>query len=458
MSKGILALFAIALFVIFSPQSAAAETFTAYLTSAQEVPANGSTARGFARVFVNEATGSLQFTVVFTGLSSAQTASHIHAPGAIGVNVGVAINFGVVGGTSGTISGSTTITPTQLSQLRAHLGYVNVHSTNFPGGEIRGQLGIGRPVDFDGDGRQDLSVVRSPGVAPPNVDPRTYYNLNTTSGVQIANWGDANRDIDVPGDYDGDTKTDFAVYRPGASTGQISSFYIYRSSDNTVQIVQWGVFGDRAVCRDYDGDGRTDIAVYHRGASFSTPAQWWIINSSNAAVRVITWGISGDATGGDSPAPGDYDGDGKFDAAVYRFGTASPANTFLVFRSSDSTAVLATWGNYATDFIVPGDFDGDGKYDYSVVRTGATQTAPMTWWIFQSSNNQARAVQWGVNTDQIVQGDYDGDARTDIAIYRPGASTGQTSFFWIINSLDLSIQTTAWGQRGDQAVANFDLH
>jgi len=156
-------------FVLLISASARAEMFTAYLTPAQEVPPTASTARGFARVLVNETTGQITFTVVFEGLSSTQTLAHIHAPAAIGASASPIIDFPVVGGTSGTITGTAAITPTQISQLRQHLGYVNVHSTNFPNGEIRGQLGAARPVDYDGDGRTDPSVLRFPNIDPPDV-------------------------------------------------------------------------------------------------------------------------------------------------------------------------------------------------------------------------------------------------------------------------------------------------
>src|SRR3954452_5148937 len=69
--------------VIFASTAARAETFYAYLNGAQEVPVTNSTATGYARIFVNESTVSLTFTIVFNGLSSNQTASHIHAPAAI---------------------------------------------------------------------------------------------------------------------------------------------------------------------------------------------------------------------------------------------------------------------------------------------------------------------------------------------------------------------------------------
>ncbi len=401
---------------------------------------------------------TLSFTVVFNGLSSNQTASHIHAPGALGASGPVAINFGAVGGTSGTISNSNiAITPTQLAQIRAHMGYVNVHSTNFPGGEIRGQLGIKRPVDFDGDGRQDFSVLRFPNVSPPGVSQITYYNLDSTAGFSATQWGNANTDFPVPGDYDGDGKDDIAVYRAGETTGADNYFLIFRSSDNTPQYIRYGIMGDQAVARDYDGDGITDPAVYRRGASPTSQAFWYIKQSSTGGTdRSVPFGSTGDGTTVfDTPVPGDYDGDGKFDVAVYRFGQA-PSNSFIILHSSDSSVSYEQFGNFSTDFIVPGDYDGDGKYDLCAVRTGASSSSPMIWYIKQSSNGQVTGFQYGISSDLPVQGDYDGDARTDIAVYRAGATTGAQSYFYVFQSLSNTSSATPWGIRGDFAVATFD--
>lgn len=92
---------AVVSFVLLFTASARAETFIAYLNGAQENPPVATNGKGYARVFVNAATNTYTFTVVFEGLSSPQTLSHIHAPAAIGANAGVAINLGTVGGTSG---------------------------------------------------------------------------------------------------------------------------------------------------------------------------------------------------------------------------------------------------------------------------------------------------------------------------------------------------------------------
>lgn len=435
--------------------TARAEIFTAYLNGAQEVPAAATTATGYARIVLNEGAGTIQYTIVFNGLAGTQNNCHIHAPAAIGASTGVAINFGVVGGTSGTITGSTTITPTQISQLRAHLGYVNVHSTAFPGGEIRGQLGVQRPVDNDGDGRTDFSILRFPNVAPPGVSSITYWNANSTSGVQNALWGDANRDFPAPGDYDGDGRTDLALYRRGATAGAQSEFWILRSSDNNFQYYAWGLGSDQTVARDYDGDGITDVAVFRPGASTAATG-WYIRNSSTGTVRVEAFGLSGDGTNNfDTPIPGDYDGDGKFDLAVYRFGL-TPANNYIIKRSSDNVITYRQFGNFNTDYILPGDYDGDGKFDLAVARTGNLGTSPLVWWIVQSSTGTTRTQTWGRTSDIPTQGDYDGDARTDLAVYRAG-TTGAQSFFWVLNSLSNTASITPWGVGGDFAVNSFDI-
>ncbi|MEO6393747.1 MAG: VCBS repeat-containing protein, partial [Pyrinomonadaceae bacterium] len=64
-------------------------------------------------------------------------------------------------------------------------------------------------------------------------------------------------------------------------------WYILRSSDNSVYVVNWGLNTDRPAPGDYDGDGKTDVAVYRNGV-------WYILQSSNGQVTTQLFGVSGD--------------------------------------------------------------------------------------------------------------------------------------------------------------------
>lgn len=456
--KKLLGFTAAVLFLVALSATAKAESFTVYLSSAQEVPTNASTGTGRGRIVLDTTTNMITYTITFTGLSGTQSLAHIHSPAPIGSNTGVQVTFTSVGGTSGIISGTAAVTATIIGHIRSGQAYVNIHSTAFPGGEIRGQIAKNRPVDFDGDGRTDFSVLRFPSVAPPALSQITYWNLRSTDGPAPAqDWGDANTDFPTPGDYDGDGKDDLALFRNSGVAGADTFFLIFRSSNSTFLGVRWGVTGDRPIARDYDGDGITDMAVFRDGASPGNPTFWYIRQSAAGFVqRSVQWGTTGDGVNNfDTPVPGDYDGDGKFDLAVYRF-ALTPANNFIILRSSDGAAQFVQWGNFNTDFILPGDYDGDGKFDFCAARTGALGTSPLTWQILRSSDGGQTYRTFGITSDLPTQGDYDGDGRTDISVYRRGAvATAQNTFFYV-TSLDNTARQTIWGLRPDFAVNTFD--
>ena len=122
------------------PLAASADivTFTAVLEGSQEVPPVATSATGTATLVIdtdNGTLGAIPFQMEFSGLSSAQTAAHVHQAPA-------GSNGPVVDGLPLGSPVDTTIALTLVSYaaLAADGLYVNVHTTNFPGGEIRGQL------------------------------------------------------------------------------------------------------------------------------------------------------------------------------------------------------------------------------------------------------------------------------------------------------------------------------
>src|SRR2546423_9585907 len=75
---------------------AAQRTFHAVLDGAQQVPpVTSTTGVGTGTVTLNSAETQVNITLSFSGLSSNQTDSHIHGPGARGSNAGVTIPIGV---------------------------------------------------------------------------------------------------------------------------------------------------------------------------------------------------------------------------------------------------------------------------------------------------------------------------------------------------------------------------
>lgn len=129
--------------------SPVAPTYTATLLSSSEVPPNSTAGTGFT-TFVDNGT-QIDWTMSLTNMS-AVFASHIHGPAPVGTNANVIINLFLPNGTSGTLNGvvaSGTITAANnasvsLDSLRTLFNngnaYVNVHTTPFQAGAIRGQV------------------------------------------------------------------------------------------------------------------------------------------------------------------------------------------------------------------------------------------------------------------------------------------------------------------------------
>jgi len=115
-------------------------TFNMTLTGTQEVPATTSTGTGNVTVMLNRTTGDITVSGAFTGLTSAATAAHIHGPAAVGANAPVIIPLTVPSMDAGNVTGSASMTTTQMNDMLNQMTYVNIHTTQFPEGEIRAQI------------------------------------------------------------------------------------------------------------------------------------------------------------------------------------------------------------------------------------------------------------------------------------------------------------------------------
>jgi hypothetical protein len=139
--------------------------FVADLNGRNEVPVPGGPAvgdrNGQARTVVRIQGNQLCFTTVYKGIA-APTAGHIHA-GAAGVNGAIKVGFfgSALPGSVRAFTGCVTADAATLDAITANPegNYVNIHTAEFPGGAVRGQLRkLDRAVDL-------LSVLRGPNVA-----------------------------------------------------------------------------------------------------------------------------------------------------------------------------------------------------------------------------------------------------------------------------------------------------
>ena len=163
----------------------------------------------------------------------------------------------------------------------------------------------------------------------------TWYRLATNGNVSSIPFG-APGDQPLVGDFDGDGKSDPAVFRP--STGDW--WYAASSAGNAHRAVHWGQAGDLPSPGDYDGDGKTDYAVFR-----PSEGGWYVGYNSGAGVITTTFGLAGDR-----PIPGDYDGDGSVDIAVFR-----PSNGLWYLLQTTSGFGAVQWG-VATDVVIPNAF------------------------------------------------------------------------------------------------------
>jgi hypothetical protein len=105
----------------------------------QEVPPTPSPATGSGTFVLDDAANTLSYTIIVdtASLLGPETAAHIHGFAPPGVNASVKHTLPLGSPKVGVWSG---FSDADEANILAGLTYVNVHTTVFPGGEIRGQI------------------------------------------------------------------------------------------------------------------------------------------------------------------------------------------------------------------------------------------------------------------------------------------------------------------------------
>jgi CHRD domain len=110
----------------------------ASLSGATEVPPTTSKGTGAGDFTYDTASKKLTWTITYKDMTGPVTAGHIHGPAAAGANAGVEVPLQNAG--TSPIKGEATLTDAQAADLMGGKTYVNLHTADNKGGEVRGQI------------------------------------------------------------------------------------------------------------------------------------------------------------------------------------------------------------------------------------------------------------------------------------------------------------------------------
>jgi hypothetical protein len=259
----------------------------------------------------------------------------------------------------------------------------------------------------------------------------------TTAGIKVVPWG-LPGDRNVASDYDGDGKTDPAVWR-SSTNGETTDFYILESQTNTYNHKAFFAFiFSSPMHQDYNGDGKTDTAVTTGEINQTLSVRYSAADGGfNSGLPPQSFGIR----------LGDMDGDGRAEKSSRTFD-----NPVITMTNHETGVSRSVRFGLLDDLNQMADFDGDGIGDLTVWRP-----SDGTWWWIRSSDNVVNAAQWGIGSefpyvDAPVPADYDGDGKTDLAIWRRGTAQSPQSYYWI-NGSQNGVMVFQWGTTTDSAVS-----
>lgn len=271
--------------------------------------------------------------------------------------------------------------------------------------------------DFDGDGKSDLAVYRpSDGI---------WYLNQTSAGFGYRQWGVSTDRVAVA-DADRDGKTDVGVFRDGAWHALTNSGVHY--------YMCLGAAGDQPLVglNNELGNGTLQEFLVARGPR--SGAMRWFIRGGYVSCYLTNQQPTPEVVTGeqlsDKAVVGDFNGDSLDEIGYFRDG-------YWYGVDADGVAAPTSiqWGS-AGDIPVPGDYDGDRQTDYAVFRPSTGE-----WWINRTTAG-AIVITFGLNGDIPTPADYDGDGKVDIGIYRNGQ-------WWQFLMGTGTVQVGNWGLAGD---------
>ena len=113
------------------------------LSASNEVPAVTASGTGSVTGTYTPSTKMLNYTITYAGLTGAPTGAHLHYGDAKHTTAAPTVPFsGLPTTTSGSFSGTVTLTAMQADSLKANRIYASIHTSANGGGELRANLSV----------------------------------------------------------------------------------------------------------------------------------------------------------------------------------------------------------------------------------------------------------------------------------------------------------------------------
>ncbi|PRY20542.1 FG-GAP repeat domain-containing protein [Pseudosporangium ferrugineum] len=293
------------------------------------------------------------------------------------------------------------------------------HAAPPAGGGFSGVAG-----DFNGDGRDDIVTFTRGSSAD------VYVALSTGSGFSGTGWKwhdyfAAGTETPLVGDFNGDGRDDIATFTRGAA----ADVYVALSTGSRFvgTGVKWHNYfaagTETPAVGDFNGDGRDDIATFTRGSS----ADVYVALSTGHSFSGTGWKWHNYfAAGSEIPAVGDFNGDGRDDIATFTRGSSADVYVALSTGSSFSGTGWK-WHNYfavGTELPSVGDFNNDGRDDIVTFTRGSSADV----YVALSTGSSFSGTGWkwhdwfAVGSEIPGTGDFTGDGRADIATFTRGSA------------------------------------